>query len=316
MRLSGSTHSLPVAGRLLPAAAWWLLLVLGVMLLAPRLAAQQTALTTTTTMARERAHESDQWKEIEQHLPNPATATPQALELQADILRARRFPDDALDYYRYALDRGGNRVVLLNKLGLTELEMRNVELARAYFQRVVKINRRFADAWNNLGAVEYLDHGAGAAVSDYKHAIKLDRRQAVFHANLATADFETRDFKAARREMSAALVLEPGIFDKDANLGGVEAHVLTSEDRARFSFEMARLYAHSGQQDAMLHALARAAEFGMDVRREMMKDPALAKFESDPRVLTLVHNALLLREGRDPTVSASADAPLPKPTVN
>ena len=41
---------------------------------------------------RERMHQSDQWHEIQKHLPDPATASPQSLEQQADILRARRFP--------------------------------------------------------------------------------------------------------------------------------------------------------------------------------------------------------------------------------
>src|SRR4051812_33702726 len=77
------------------------------------------------TLARARMHDSDQWREVERHLPDPNTATPQILEQQADVLRARRFPEDALDYYHYALARGGNPVVLTNKMGLTHLEMKD-----------------------------------------------------------------------------------------------------------------------------------------------------------------------------------------------
>ncbi len=271
--------------------------------LAPRTVAQPSAY----SAARLRTHDSAQWREIEAHLPNPATATPQSLELQADILRARRFPDDALDFYKFAMARGGNVTTLLNKMGLSELEMRNVELARAYFKRAVKVNRKSADAWNNLGAVEYLDRGVGAAVGDYKKAIKLDKKQAVFHANLATAYFETRDFGGARREMTAALQLDPSIFDKAVSTGGVEAHVLTSEDRARFSYEMAKLYAQNGQIEQMLHSLAMASESGMDVQREMRKDSLLAKFETDPRVVVLVHNGQMMRTGRAATVTASSN---------
>jgi tetratricopeptide (TPR) repeat protein len=69
------------------------------------------------------------------------------------ILRARRFLEDARDYYKYALARGGNSASLTNKLGLTELEMRNVQLARAYFQRAVKMSKRDPEAWNNLGGL-------------------------------------------------------------------------------------------------------------------------------------------------------------------
>jgi tetratricopeptide (TPR) repeat protein len=255
-----------------------------------------------TLTARERMHQSEQWAVIEAHLPNPKTASAQELETQADILRARRFPEDAVDYYKYAIARGGNQAALLNKLGLTELEMRHVDLARAYFQRVVKVNAKNPDAWNNLGAVEYMDGHSGDAISDYKHAVKLRRRDPIFHANLGTAYFELKDYKSGRREIAAALKLDPRVFDNDGGGGGVSAHVLSFEDRARFAFEMAKLYARSGAEDQMLHSLGMACEAGLDIQREMLKDPVLAAFENDPRVVVIVHNAQLLRAGKSTVV--------------
>jgi tetratricopeptide (TPR) repeat protein len=267
------------------------------------------------TDGRMRAHDSAQWKQVEEHLPDPRTATPQALEQQADILRARRFPEDAMDYYKYAMDRGGDIPALLNKLGLTELEMKNVELARAYFKRAVKMNPKDGNAWNNLGAVEYLDRGVATAIGDYKKAIRLEKHEAVFHANLATSYFEVQDYRGARREMATALKLDPEIFDRQLGSGGVEAHVLTSEDRARFAYEMARMYARNKQMDQMLHSLAMASEAGMDVQREMRRDPVMAQYENDPRVIVLVHNAQMMRNGHASTVrafnSGNADAAKP-----
>jgi len=235
-------------------------------------------------------HDSPQWDAIKEHLPDPATATPQALEMQADILRARRFPEDARDYYKYAMARGGKQSVLLNKLGMTELEMKNIDLAKAYFQRSVRLNRKDPEAWNNLGAVEYLDGDEMSAVSDYKRAIKLGKAVAVFHANLGTTYFARRDFKSARREIAAAMKLDPLIFEHSATTGGVSAHVLSSADRARFSFEMAKLYAQHGNEAQMLHSLAMASEAGMDLQREMRKDPMLAKYVADKRVIAIVLN--------------------------
>jgi len=260
----------------------------------------------SSASARERLHQSDQWMEIEKHLPDPATASPEMLEQQADILRVRRFPDDAMDYYKDALARGGDPASLLNKLGLMQLEMKNVVLARSYFQRAAKASHNNAEAWNNLGAVDYMDGAASEAISDYKKAIKLDKRQAVFHANLSTAYFENKDYSGARREMAAALKLDPRIFEDKGSGGGVSAHVLSSGERARFSFEMAKLYAQDGLEEQMLHSLAMASEAGMDVQREMRKDQAMAKFEMDPRVLVLVHNAQALHAGHGSTVSASS----------
>jgi tetratricopeptide (TPR) repeat protein len=272
-----------------------------------RVVAAQGQLVNATS--RERMHESDQWAQIEPHLPDPKTATAQTLEMQADILRARRFPDDAMDYYRYAIARGGNEPNLLNKLGLAELEMGNVQLGRVYFQRAVKLDRKNPDAWNNLGASEFIDGRQLAALQDYKKAVKLNKHKAVFHANLANADFETKDFHGARREIAAALELDPQVFELQGT-GGVAAHVLSSRDLAQFSLEMAKMYARSGMTEKMLHALSKAAESGMDVQIEMRKDPALAGYENDPRVVVLVHNAQLLRAGRPAAVSAAgSDGP-------
>jgi tetratricopeptide (TPR) repeat protein len=267
--------------------------------------------------ARERMRQSDQWMEIEKHLPDPATATPQALEQQADILRARKFPADAMDFYNYALARGGNPPPLLNKLGLAELEMGNIQLAHVYFQRVVKVNRKDASGWNNLGAADFVDGKQSNAISDYKRAIKLDKHQAVFHANLASAYFSSKDYHGARREIAAALELDPQIFELEGT-GGVAAHVLSAEDRARFCFEMAKMYARSNMEDAMLHSLASAAEAGMDVQPEMRKDPYLVKFEMDPRVVVLIRNARMLRATQPARVNLTGAAdPGPfKPLLN
>jgi tetratricopeptide (TPR) repeat protein len=301
MRLSVSAFSLEIGTKFVRVSAVVLLCLFAAVWRSPQMVAQDQPMSAT---ARQRMHDSDQWAQIQSHLPDPKSATPQTLEMQADILRARRFPEDAMDYYRYAIARGGNEAALENKLGLSELEMSNIQLARVYFQRAVKLDKKNPDAWNNLGASEFIDGKAANALSDYKRAVKLNKHKAVFHANLANAYFESKDFRGARREIAAALELDPQVFELNGT-GGVAAHVLSSRDLAQFSFEMAKMYARSSMTTEMLHALSKAAEAGMDVQIEMRKDPALAGYENDPRVVVLVHNALLLRAGRPATVSTS-----------
>ncbi len=80
-----------------------------------------------------------------------------------------------MDYYGYALQRGADSEVIYKKIGMTHMEMREVELARVYFKKVVKLNKKDAEGWNDLGAVEYLDKNLTAAISDYKRAAKLDK---------------------------------------------------------------------------------------------------------------------------------------------
>jgi tetratricopeptide (TPR) repeat protein len=242
-------------------------------------------------------HESSEWKLIEPHLPNPATATPAQLELTADVLRARRFPEDALDLYMDALRRGGDPAKLMNKMGITELELRRIAVARAYFQQVLKITRKDAQAWNNLGAVEYLDGRYGKAISDYNHALKIDRNSATYHSNLGTAYFEERNFQRALHEYDVALTLDPDLMSHHT-AAGISARMLSPADHAHYCFEMAVLFAHRGDDVQVIHYLTMASEAGFDIEHELAGDEKLAVYRKDPRVLTIERNARALRSGR------------------
>jgi tetratricopeptide (TPR) repeat protein len=241
-------------------------------------------------------HQSPDWAAIAKHLPDPATSSASILETQADILRARRFPADALDFYGYALQRGGHPGEIYKKLGITNLELHNVELARSYFQKAIKVNRNDASAWNNLAAVEYLNREYGAAIKTYKRSVKLDKNSAIYHSNLGMAYFDTKDFKNARKELAIALGLDPDIFKKSSS-AGISAHVLSPEDRAQFCIEMAKTYALAGDEAEMMHSLSMASEAGANLIAEMSKDKELARYKDDPRVLVLVQNAKALKAG-------------------
>jgi tetratricopeptide (TPR) repeat protein len=262
---------------------------------------------------RELRHEDPQWQLVKPHLPDPATATEQQLETVGDVLRARRFPDDALDYYTYALRRGGgNEVTLMNKLGVTQLDLRHTAAARAYFERAIKLKKKDAVAWNNLGAVEYIDGRFATAISDYSKAIKLNKTSATYHSNLATAYFEEKNYKGAREQFKIALQLDPDMAHHDSS-GGLTAHLLSPQDHARYCFEMARLYADLGNESDMFHYLTMASEAGFDVMDEMRADGAMARYRKDPRVILLVKNAQALRSGRAPVDSATSKVPVLPP---
>jgi tetratricopeptide (TPR) repeat protein len=258
---------------------------------------------------RELRHEDPQWQMVKPHLPDPATATEQQLETVGDVLRARKFPEDAMDYYIYALRRGGgNEVMLMNKLGVTQLDLRHTSAARAYFQRAVQLKKKDATAWNNLGAVEYIDGRFATAISDYTRAIKLNKMTATYHSNLATALFEEKNYKGARGQFKIALQLDPDMAHHDGT-GGLTAHLLSPEDHARYCFEMARLYAELGDEVNLLHYLTMASEGGFDVMEEMRSDSLLDHYRKDPRVILLVKNARALRSGHATVDNATSTVP-------
>jgi tetratricopeptide (TPR) repeat protein len=258
--------------------------------------------------ARAIAHSTREWKLVEAHLPNPATASVADLETQGDLLRIRRFLEDALDYYGYALKRGGDPGVLLNKIGVTQLEMGNEPIARAYFQQAVKVKRGDTQSWNNLGAVQFMDHDFPAAIRSYKHAIKLNKKSAVSHSNLGIAYIEAKDVSSAKSELTLALKLDPDIFQRTAS-NGSSLHMITTGDRANFCFQMAKVYARLHNEPEMLHSLETAAEAGFDVQGEMAKDYDLARYVRDPRVVNLLLVAKSLRDSRIARSSVAAALP-------
>jgi tetratricopeptide (TPR) repeat protein len=266
---------------------------------------------TSVDSMRELRHQDPQWESVRLHLPNPATATAEQLEMVGDVLRARRFPEDAIDYYNYALQRGGDEATLMNKIGVTQLDLHHTAAARAYFSRVVKLKKKDSVAWNNLGAVEYIDSRFGLAISDYKNAIKINKNSAIYHSNLATALFEEKDYKHAREQFKLAIKLDPEVAHHDG-VGGLTAHLVSPEDHARYCFEMARMYSELGDEANMLHYLTMASEAGFDVMTAM-RDGDMSKYRKDPRVVMLVENAKALHSGA-PVKSARSEMP-PLPPV-
>jgi tetratricopeptide (TPR) repeat protein len=266
----------------------------------------------TTDAMRELRHQDPTWETVKAHLPDPATSTAAQLETVADVLRARRFPEDALDYYTYALRAGGDEVTLMNKLGITQLDLRHTAAARVYFQRAIHLKKKDAVAWNNLGAVEYIDGRFATAISDYGRAIKLNKMSAIYHSNLATALFEEKKYKDAREQFKIALKIDPDMSHHDG-VGGLTAHMISPEDHARYCFEMARLYAELGDEANFLHYLTMASEGGFDVMSEMRGDNVMSPYRKDPRVILLVKNAHALRTGRTAIEDTAGNVPVLPP---
>jgi tetratricopeptide (TPR) repeat protein len=262
--------------------------------------------------ARALDHQNPIWESIRSHLPDPVSASAAKLESAADILRARRFLEDAMDFYGFALERGGEPVHLLNKMGVTQMELRNMEAARGYFQRAVKINKKSSEGWNNLGVIEYLHGQYDRAIGYYKRASKLDKTSATYHSNMGTALFEKKDFSRARKEYDLALKLDPDMLQHHGTLG-VTTRMLSPEDHARYCFELARLYAQRGDEPTMMHYLTTASEAGFDIMTAMNSDPVFAEYRKDPRILVIVKNGKELHS-KATNIAEGATPPPPLPS--
>src|SRR5262245_21521519 len=76
--------------------------------------------------------------------PPPANFTALQLELVGDRLRSEHAYLDAVDYYHASLAKSPNNAHVFNKLGIAELQMQHYPLARKYFEKAIKLDRKFA----------------------------------------------------------------------------------------------------------------------------------------------------------------------------
>ncbi len=254
-----------------------------------------------TPAQREALHRDPEWLVIAPHLPDPKTATGEQLETAADVLRARRFPEDAVDYYKYAIARGAPLADVMNKIGVVHMELQNIPLAHEVFQQITRTKKKDPTAWNNLGVTEYMQRKYKNAIIDYKRASKLNRTSATYHSNLGMAYFESGDMESARKEFTVALALDPHSFDKHET-GGTVAQVVGTQNYAGLAYEMARMFARHKDDKSTILWLSKATEAGYDTRHAMAEDEALRVYLHDPRVVLMMKNA----EGMKTRAVASA----------
>jgi tetratricopeptide (TPR) repeat protein len=219
--------------------------------------------------------------------PPSAEASAADLEKRGDELRADKAYLDAIDYYRAALGKKKNDFVLLNKVGITNLLLQNNKEAAKDFEKSIKANRNYAEAYNNLGVVRYEQKKYKKAIKLYEKAIKLRNDAASYYSNLGAAYFARKKWEQANNAYARALALDPDIFERSSR-AGVAAQLSSPADRAHFDFVMARLYAKSGDLDRSLLCLRRSMEEGYKNIEDVFTDSEFAGLRKDPRFAQLM----------------------------
>lgn len=218
--------------------------------------------------------------------PSP-DATITELDQRGDQLRTEKLYLDAMDYYRAALAKQPHSASLLNKIGITELMMQRYREAKKSFEQSIKTDRKFADAYNNLGVVYYEQRRYGSAVKQYKRAIAIDATSASFYSNLGAALFSKKEFEPAVVAYQRAVELDPDVFERTSR-GGVQAQLPSPEDRARYDYTVAKLYAKMGFSDRSLEYLRKAMEEGYKDFKNVYKDAEFAELRKDKRFTELM----------------------------
>jgi tetratricopeptide (TPR) repeat protein len=229
---------------------------------------------------------------VAQAAPQAAPVKPEAmtvaeLEKAGDAARVAKDYEQAIKYFQIAVRKDKKNASLHNKLGLSYLKQGSLLDARASFEKATKYNKKYADAFNNVGAVYYVQKNFGSAARYFKKALALDETRPVFHVNLGAAWFSQNKVERAIAEYSRALQLDPEALNQ-TNRGGVTAQISSPEERARYDYMLAKIYARLGNVEQCLHCLKRAKEGGYRNMGNVYKDEEFSRLRQDPRLTEIV----------------------------
>jgi tetratricopeptide (TPR) repeat protein len=212
----------------------------------------------------------------------PANASALQLEQTADILRAHKEYSQALTYLRAAIRHDPKNAVLFNKCGIIEIQINDQFAARNDLKQALKLNPKYAEARNNMGVTYYMDHNYKKAIREYSKAIELREDVASFHANLGTAWFARKKLDLAMPQYVRALQIDPDVLINSAQ-AGVAAQISFPEDRAQYTYVLAKLYAKQGDIDRSIQLLRKAKELGYAHLSDVYKDSEFSFVRVDPR---------------------------------
>jgi tetratricopeptide (TPR) repeat protein len=218
--------------------------------------------------------------------PSPDASVAE-LEKQGDELRSEKAYLDAIDYFHAALAKAPNNAAILNKLGISELMLQRYHDAGKSFELAVKKAPKFSEAYNNLGVVDYERRKYRGAVKNYKKAIALESDSPSAYSNLGAAYFAEKKFELASQMYMQALKLDPMIFERTSR-GGIAAQMASPQDRAHYSYVVAKLYAKMGDSDHSLEYLRKAMEEGYKGVKDVYTDPEFASLRKDARFAELM----------------------------
>ncbi len=212
--------------------------------------------------------------------PPPNTVTP---EVRGDIFMARKMYREAIEAYKSMPETA----VLVNKTGIAYHQMLELNTAQKYYKRALKLDKRYPEALNNLGTVYYAQKSYRRAIGQYKKALRQAPMSASIWSNLGTAYFARKNYKEAMTSYEKALSLDPEVFEHRSS-AGVLLQERTVEERAKFHYYQAKLYAKAGRNDRALLYLRKALEEGFKDRDKILDDPEFAGLKDLPEFQELM----------------------------
>ena len=219
--------------------------------------------------------------------PSPSMSAKE-LEARGEELCGQKYYADAMDYFSAAIEKHDS-AQLRNKMGIAQLQMMRFSESKKSFEKAIKLNKAYPEAYNNLGVVFYMSKNNGKAIKYYERAIKIQPLSASFHSNLGTVLFDRKEFNKAAQEYARAMQLDPLIFERQSR-NGVSIKSMNPADRAQYAYTIAKLYLHTGDVTHCLLYLRKAQEEGIVLSKKLDSDPAFSQYRKDPRFMAVMNH--------------------------
>jgi tetratricopeptide (TPR) repeat protein len=215
-------------------------------------------------------------------------------EMRGDIFMARKMYREAIEAFREGSTKDP---VLWNKTGIAYHQMQQLDNARKSYEQALKLKADYVEAMNNVGTIYYAKKSYRRSISWYQKALKVsgtEVRSASIYMNLGTAEFSRKRYQQATEAYQLALKLDPEVFEHHSNFG-VMLEERTVEERAKYHYYVAKLYAKNGRNDMALQYLRKALEEGFKEKDKLAKDPEFANMrDTDEFKLLLASNPRVL----------------------
>ena len=206
-------------------------------------------------------------------LTTTAPSHPLSAEERGDIMMARKMYREAIEVFQSDPNK---TAVLYNKLGIAYHQLQQLDNARKSYERALKLKRDYAEAFNNIGTIYYAKKSYRRAISYYQKAIRLSPASASIYSNLGTAQFARKRYDDATESYQKALALDPEVFEHRSNYGTL-LEDRNIEERAKFHYYLAKMYAKAGRNDLAIQYVRKALEEGFKDVGKLNQD---AEFEA------------------------------------
>jgi predicted O-linked N-acetylglucosamine transferase (SPINDLY family) len=127
-------------------------------------------------------------------------------------------PIEAIEKYNQALKIKPNYFEAYNNLGITQMELGQLDIAVKSFEAVLFVNSNYEEAYNNLGIVLNMQGKVNAAIKCYKKAINIKPNYAEAYSNLGNLMIDLKQLENAADNYLHAYELKPEI---PYNLGNI-----------------------------------------------------------------------------------------------